>query len=46
MKKISVPTNDEECKKLLKDVCRRTDEQADAIIQFGKLAKELMLESL
>jgi len=35
------PTNDEECRILLKDSCGRTEEQIDAIFQFAKLAKEL-----
>ncbi len=35
------PTNDEECRALLRDVCGRTEEQIDAIFEFAKLAKEL-----
>jgi len=40
-KKPKMPTNDEECKVLLRDVCGRTEEQIDAIFQFARLAKEL-----
>ena len=40
-KKLKMPTNDEECRALLRDVCGRTGEQIDAIFQFVKLVKEL-----
>ena len=40
-KKLKMPTNDEECRALLRDVCGRTEEQIDAIFQFAKLVKEL-----
>ena len=39
-KKLMMPTNDEECRALLRDVCGRTEEQIDAIFKFAKLAKE------
>jgi len=39
--KLKMPTNDEECRALLRDVCGRTEEQIDAIFQFAKLAKKL-----
>ena len=40
-KKLTIPTNDEECRVLLRDVCKRTEEQIDAIFEFVKLTKEL-----
>ena len=40
-KKLKMPTNDEECRAVLRDVCGRTEEQIDAIFQFAKLTKEL-----
>ena len=39
-KKLKLPTNDEECRSLLRDVCGRTEEQIDAIFEFAKLVKE------
>ena len=41
VEEMNVPTNDEECRALLKDVCGRTEKQIDAIFQFSKLIKEL-----
>ena len=41
MKKLKPPKNDRECRKILKEVCRRTDEQIDAIFAYAKLAKNL-----
>ena len=35
------PTNDEECKQILREVCGRTDEQIDAIFEYAKMAKKL-----
>ena len=34
------PTNDEECRALLKNACGRTEEQIDAIFDFAKLTKD------
>ena len=39
-----MPTNDEECRVLLRDICGRTEEQIDAIFEFAKLAKEVKNE--
>ena len=39
--KLKMPTNDEECKALLRDICGRTEEQIDAIFEFAKLTKAL-----
>lgn len=39
--KLKMPTNDEECRVLLRDVCGRIEKQIDAIFQYAKLAKEL-----
>lgn len=39
-----MPTNDEECRVLLRDVCGRTEEQIDAIFEFAKLTKEFSSE--
>lgn len=39
--KLKLPTNDEECRALLRDVCGRTEEQIDAIFEFAKLSKEI-----
>ena len=41
MKKLKPPRNDRECRKTLKEVCGRTDEQIDAIFAYAKLAKNL-----
>ncbi len=38
--KLKKPTNDEECKQILRDVCGRTKGQIDAIFEFAKLAKK------
>ena len=40
-KKLKMPTNDEECRALLREVCGRTEGQIDAIFEFAKLTKEL-----
>ena len=39
--KLRMPTTDEECRVLLRDVCGRTEEQIDAIFEFAKAVKEL-----
>lgn len=38
---IKKPTNDEECRQILKEGCGRTEEQIDAIFAYAKLAKKL-----
>ena len=41
-RKLKLPTNDEECRVLLRDICGRTEEQIDAIFKYAKLVKEVM----
>ena len=36
------PASDKDVRKILKEVCGRTDEQIDAIIEFGQLSDALV----